>query len=92
MRVTREFRIRNRLGLHARAAAQFVRLASRFSSDVTVAKDGYEVNGKSILGLLSLAAVKGTTIVVTIEGNDAEEVLSEVESLIETGFGEGVEE
>ncbi|HXG30019.1 MAG TPA: HPr family phosphocarrier protein, partial [Thermodesulfobacteriota bacterium] len=56
------FKIKNRLGLHARAAATFVRLSNRFSSDIKLIKDGYEVNGKSILGILSLAAVQGSEI------------------------------
>ncbi len=83
------FRIKNKLGLHARAAATFVRLSSRFSSDIKLIKDGYEVNGKSILGILSLAAVQGTEIKISIKGEDAREALKEIEKLIESGFGEG---
>ncbi|MEM4657999.1 MAG: HPr family phosphocarrier protein [Candidatus Methanosuratincola sp.] len=83
--------IKNKLGLHARAAAQFVKLVNRFSSDIMLIKDGYEVNGKSILGVLSLAAVQGTKITVVAEGEDAKEALDEIEALVESGFGEGIQ-
>ena len=83
------FRIKNKLGLHARAAATFVRLSSKFSSDIKLIKDGYEVNGKSILGILSLAAIQGTEIRISVKGEDAREALKEIEKLIESGFGEG---
>jgi phosphocarrier protein len=89
LEVTRVFKIKNRLGLHARAAATFVRLSNRFSSDIKLIKDGYEVNGKSILGILSLAAVQGSEIKVSAKGEDAREALIEIEKLIESGFGEG---
>lgn len=87
---SKEFVIKNRLGLHARAAAQFVRLVNKFESDVTLMKDSYEINGKSILGVLSLAAVQGTTIKIVATGNDAREALKQIELLVESGFGEGV--
>ncbi|OGE23591.1 MAG: phosphocarrier protein HPr [Candidatus Dadabacteria bacterium RBG_19FT_COMBO_40_33] len=80
--------IKNKLGLHARAAAMFVRLSNRFSSDIKLIKDGYEVNGKSILGILSLAAIKGSELKIVTTGEDAEEALGEIEKLIESGFGE----
>jgi phosphocarrier protein len=80
--------IKNKLGLHARAAAMFVRLSNRFSSDIKLIKDGYEVNGKSILGILSLAAIKGSKLKIVTTGEDAEEALGEIEKLIESGFGE----
>ncbi len=83
------FRIKNKLGLHARAAATFVRLSSKFSSDIKLIKDGYEVNGKSILGILSLAAIQGSEIQISAKGKDAGEALSAIEKLIESGFGEG---
>lgn len=88
--VVKEFTVKNKLGLHARAAALFVRLSSKFSSDVKLSKDGYEVDGKSILGVLSLAAAKGNEIRVVIRGNDADTAMKEIEDLIESGFGEGV--
>lgn len=87
---SRVFTIKNKLGLHARAAAGFVRLSNKFSSDVKLIKDGHEVNGKSILGVLSLAAIKGSELRVVTEGEDAEDALDEIEKLIESGFGEGI--
>ncbi|MGK2943947.1 MAG: HPr family phosphocarrier protein [Desulfuromonadales bacterium] len=83
-----KFKIVNRLGLHARAAAQLVQTANRFLSDVTVEKDGDEVNGKSIMGLLMLAAPKGSLINVTVSGKDAEEAMKVIGTLINDGFGE----
>jgi phosphocarrier protein HPr len=83
-----EFRIINRLGLHARAAAQLVQTANRFVSDVTVVKDGNEVNGKSIMGLLMLAAPQGSHITVKVSGEDAAEALRIIGILIKDGFGE----
>jgi phosphocarrier protein len=78
----------NRLGLHARAAAQLVQTANRFLSDVTVEKNGEEVNGKSIMGLLMLAAPQGSLINVTVSGEDAEEAIKVIGTLINDGFGE----
>ena len=86
--LSKVFMIKNKLGLHARAAAMFVRLSNRFSSDIKLIKDGYEVNGKSILGILSLAAIKGSELKIVTAGEDAEEALGEIEKLIESGFGE----
>jgi phosphocarrier protein len=83
-----EFDIRNRLGLHARAAAQLVRLANQFTSEVRVSKDGVEVNGKSIMGVLMLAAPKDTRILVRTSGPDAEEALAAIGALIGRKFGE----
>ena len=83
-----EFKIVNRLGLHARAAAQLVQTANRFLADVTIEKDGNEVNGKSIMGLLMLAAPQGSTIAVTVSGEDAEEAIKVIGNLINDGFGE----
>ncbi len=84
----KEFEIVNRLGLHARAAAQLVQTANRFLSDVTIEKDGNEVNGKSIMGLLMLAAPQGSKITVTVSGEDAEEAMKIIGTLINDGFGE----
>ena len=83
-----EFKIVNRLGLHARAAAQLVQTANRFVSDVTIAKDGDEVNGKSIMGLLMLAAPQGSRVTVTVSGSDAAEAIKVIGTLINDGFGE----
>ena len=83
-----EFEIVNRLGLHARAAAQLVQTANRFFSDVMIAKDGNEVNGKSIMGLLMLAAPQGSKVNVTVSGEDAEDAMKVIGTLINDGFGE----
>ncbi|OEU73583.1 MAG: phosphocarrier protein HPr [Desulfuromonadales bacterium C00003068] len=82
------FIIINRLGLHARAAAQLVQTASQFSSDVTIVKEGEEVNGKSIMGILMLAAAQGTEIAVQVTGDDADQAIKAIGKLIEDGFGE----
>jgi phosphocarrier protein len=82
------FTIRNRLGLHARAAALLVKAANRFSAEVTIEKEGVEVNGKSIMGILMLAASKGSRITVRARGADAPEALQTLGRLIEHKFGE----
>ncbi len=83
------FMIVNALGLHARAAAQLVKLSNRFKSDVFLVKDGQEVNGKSIMGVLMLAATQGSEVQVRIEGEDCEPALKALRELFEAGFGEG---
>ncbi len=85
---SRNFKIVNRLGLHARAAAQFVQTANRFSSDVNLIKGDIEVNGKSIMGILLLAAPQGTEIAVTVDGEDEQQAMDVIAELIEAGFGE----
>jgi len=82
------FTIRNRLGLHARAAALLVKTANRFASDVTIEKDGLEVNGKSIMGILMLAASKGTRITLKVDGKDSTQAIQTLGKLIENKFGE----
>lgn len=84
----REFTIKNRLGLHARAAAQLVQTANRFRSEVKVEKDGLEVNGKSIMGILMLAAPQGSRITVTVDGEDDKQAMTAIGQLIDNGFGE----
>ena len=84
----RSFTIKNKLGLHARAANMVVQTASNFASSITVIKDGIEANAKSIMGLLLLAAGKGSKIVVRAKGKDAQEALKEIGKLIEGKFGE----
>lgn len=84
----REFDILNRLGLHARAAAKLVRLANGFASEVLVSKDGMEVNGKSIMGVLMLAAPKDAKILIRAIGPDAEEAVAAIGELIAGKFGE----
>lgn len=83
-----DFTLINRLGLHARAAARLVQTANRFKADLTVTKDGEEVNGKSIMGLLLLAAPMGSLLRVTLTGEDAEAALQAIGELINDGFGE----
>lgn len=87
-KVTREFTVKNRLGLHARPSAQFVKLCSRFRCEVWVEKDGEQVNGKSIMGLMMLAAGMGSKLKVTCEGADGDKVLSELAALIDRKFDE----
>jgi phosphocarrier protein HPr len=82
------FTIKNRLGLHARAAALLVKTANKFASEVTIEKDGLEVNGKSIMGILMLAASKGTKITLKVEGRDSVQALQTLGRLIENRFGE----
>ena len=87
-RIEKEIAIVNRLGLHARPAAMFVRIASRHRSEVWVSKEGEEVNGKSIMGLMMLAAGPGSTLTVHAHGHDASQALAELESLFKAKFEE----
>jgi phosphocarrier protein HPr len=89
--VSRTMRIRNRLGLHARAAVKFVQMAGRYKSEIKVRKDDIEVNGKSIMGLLTLVAALGMEILVSAEGPDAEQAIADLAALVDRGFDEGVE-
>ncbi len=82
------FTIRNRLGLHARAAALLVRTANRFASEITIEKDNLEVNGKSIMGILMLAASRGSKITLKAEGKDALQAIQTLGELIENKYGE----
>lgn len=86
--VTRELTLRNKRGLHARAAARFAATAERFESDIEVAFNGRQVNGKSIMGLMMLAAACGKTVSVTASGDDADEALTEIADLIDARFHE----
>jgi len=83
-----EVEIRNRLGLHARAAARFVHTANRFSSRITVSRDGQTMDGKSILGILLLAASRGTSLKLAAEGKDEAAAIEALVALVEGGFGE----
>lgn len=78
----------NRYGLHARPAAELVKLAGTFASEIFVRKDDLEVNGKSIMGVLMLAAERGTELVIRAQGSDAERAVEALRALIEGGFGE----
>jgi phosphocarrier protein len=86
--IRREMQIRNRLGLHARAAARFVHTASRFRSRVSASRDGRTMDGKSILGILLLAASFGSVIEVAAEGPDEAEAIEALAALVQSGFGE----
>jgi len=84
----RELLIENKLGLHARAAAQIVKTASGFNSKILLSKDGVEVDGKSIMGIMMMAAAKGTTLLVQADGGDEERALDGMEKLFKDKFGE----
>ncbi|HHL39032.1 MAG TPA: HPr family phosphocarrier protein [Deltaproteobacteria bacterium] len=86
--VEKSFTIKNRLGMHARAAASFVQVANSFDSDIYVKKDDQEVNGKSIMGILILAAPCGSTITIKAEGSDAENAVNALGDLVDRGFDE----
>ena len=90
-RAEREVQVRNKLGMHARAAVKFVQTANGFKSDVTVIKDGQEANGKSIMGLLTLVAAHGVTMTVVCDGDDAPAAADALAALVGTGFGEGID-
>ncbi|PYI59865.1 MAG: HPr family phosphocarrier protein [Verrucomicrobia bacterium] len=87
-KIEKEVPIVNRLGLHARPAAMFVRIASRYRSEIWVSKEGEEVNGKSIMGLMMLAAGQGSKLRIRCEGLDAEKAMEELEALINAKFNE----
>lgn len=86
--IEKKAKIINKLGLHARAAAKFVKIANRFESSVKVEKDGVVVDGKSILGILTLAAVQGTKIKLSVSGKDEQATLKALVNLIESKFEE----
>ncbi len=86
--LSREITIINKLGLHARAAAKFVNLASGFDSEINLRRNGHTVNGKSIMGVMMLAAAKGTTLELCAEGSDAEDALEKLEALVAQRFDE----
>ena len=86
---TRELRIINKLGLHARAAAKVVHLANEFESEVFLGVDGEEINAKSILGLLTLAATQGTPLTLRVVGPDEAAAVEAIQALFENRFGEG---
>ena len=86
--IEKSITIVNKLGLHARAAAKFVTTASEFDSDIQVARNGRIVNGKSIMGLMMLAAAKDTDIIVHINGDDEQQAFNAIEVLINEFFGE----
>jgi len=87
-RVSKELAVINKLGIHARPAALFVKVASRFQCDITVEKDGEQINGKSIMGLMMLAAAQGSRLKLIAEGPDAEAAVRELEQLFLQKFNE----
>jgi phosphocarrier protein len=87
-KIEKEVTIVNRLGMHARPAAMFVRIASRYRSEVWVEKEGEQINGKSIMGLMMLAAGQGSKLIIRCEGADADKAMEELEELIAAKFNE----
>lgn len=87
-KIEKEITIVNRLGMHARPAAQFVRIASRFRCEIWVEKEGEKINGKSIMGLMMLAAGQGSKLTIFCEGPDATDAVKELEELIAAKFNE----
>jgi phosphocarrier protein len=85
---SRDVTVVNQLGMHARAAAKFVHLAARFSAHIRVARDGREMDGKSIMGLLLLAAARGSVVRISADGADERDAVTVLASLVESGFGE----
>lgn len=86
--ISRSVTVVNQLGMHARAAAKFVHLAARYQAQVRVARDRREMDGKSIMGILLLAAARGSTITISAEGTDEDAAVEALVSLVQTGFGE----
>jgi len=86
--IARDVIIRNKLGLHARAAVKFVNTANRFGAEVRIEKDGSDVDGKSILGILTLAATQGSTIALRVDGSDEAAAVQALVDLIDGRFGE----
>jgi len=86
--LTKELTIVNKSGIHARPAAMFVKIANRFGSDIFVEKDGEKINGKSIMGLMMLAAGPGSKVTLHVKGNDAPAAIAELEALVQRKFDE----
>lgn len=88
--IEKDCTVRNKMGLHARPAALIVQTANKFACDVTLLKDGQNVNGKSIMGVLMLAAAMGTTVTIRTEGEDARKCADAIADLFAKGFNEGI--
>lgn len=86
--ISKNFTIRNQLGLHARPAAQLTQIAGRYASEVHIAKNGRRVNAKSIMGVMMLAAGPGSVITIDADGTDAQQAIDAIGALIDSGFGE----
>ncbi len=87
--ITKEILVENKMGIHARPAAMFVKVASQFNADIFVEKDGERINGKSIMGLMMLAAGPGSRLVIEATGSDAQEAIDAITELLESKFNEG---
>ncbi len=86
--IERELTVRNRAGIHTRPASMIVKTASQFDSDVFLRRDNYEINGKSVIGVMTLAAEQGARLDLVVEGEDEEEAAEALTTLFENGFGE----
>ncbi|PSQ86964.1 MAG: HPr family phosphocarrier protein [Bacteroidetes bacterium QH_2_63_10] len=86
--IEREVTIRNRAGLHTRPASKIVRTASQFDSEIFLRRDNYEINGKSVIGVMTLAAEQGATLTLVVDGDDEEKAADALTDLFEDGFGE----
>lgn len=86
--IEREITVRNRAGVHTRPASMIVRTASQFDAEVYIQKDNYEINGKSVIGVMTLAAEQGATLKLIVEGEDEDEAAEALVALFEEGFGE----
>lgn len=85
--IEREVTVTNRAGVHTRPASMIVRTASKFKSELFIQKDGYEINGKSIIGVMTLAAEQGAKLMLVVDGEDEEDAIAAVAALFESGFG-----
>ena len=88
--IEKEVTIVNKAGMHTRPASAIVRIAARYKSDFFISKDGFEVNGKSIIGVMTLAAEQGSTLLLKFEGGDEAEMMEEMVKFFEEGFGEPI--
>lgn len=86
--IEREVTVRNRAGLHTRPASMLVRTASKFDAEILLRRDGYEINGKSVIGVMTLAAEQGATLTLLVEGRDEAAAAEAIAELFEDGFGE----
>jgi phosphocarrier protein HPr len=86
--IEKEVQVKNRAGIHTRPAASIVKLAARFKSDVYLLRDGFSINAKSIIGVMSLAAEQNTKLLLRVEGEDEQEALTTISEFFDTGFGE----
>lgn len=90
--IEREVTVRNRAGIHTRPASMIVKTASKFDADIFLRRDNYEINGKSVIGVMTLAAEQGATLTLVIEGDDESEAVEALVELFEDGFGEELPE